>query len=86
MTTTSVDSPAKKAFPTKEFKVELIRHDLSQTEVAKHLGVSRVLVTQVVNNLRTATRVRKMLERLYSDLINSTYKSLQDYKLKHNGV
>lgn len=79
MTTTRVDSPRKKMFPTKEFKIELIRHDLSQAEVAKRLGVSRVLVAQVVNNLRTATRVRKNLELILREMKAKTFTSLSDY-------
>lgn len=82
---TSVDSPRKKMFPTKEFKVELIRHDLNQTEVAKYLGhKNRSVVCQIVNGLVPTTRSQRtsdFLLKIFDDMKAGTFTSLKDYEV-----
>lgn len=66
-------------FPTKEFLIELIRHDLSQKEIADYLGITGPAVSKVINNLGTSYRVRDFLDRLLRDMEKGKFKRLEDY-------
>ena len=66
-------------FPTKEFKIEMIKHDLTAAQIGRRLGTRRIIVTQVINNLGTSQRIRDFLYRLLYDMRSGKFKRLEDY-------
>ena len=66
-------------FPDKEFRIELIRHDLTLMQIANRLGVSHQAVSQVVYNVATSDRIRGFLDRLLRDMRTGKFTRLEDY-------
>ena len=70
-------------FPSKEMKIELIRWDLNVSDIARHLGVSRSAVSQVIHNLgyrsERAEWIRFFLERIFDDMQAGEFTKLKDY-------
>jgi len=46
-----------------EIKIALIRANVLQSKIARKLGVSKVIVTNVIKGRRTSMRVRKAIAR-----------------------
>lgn len=67
-------------FPSKELKIELLRHDLTVSDVARHLGENRSQVSQVLHNFSKTPRIRFFLERILDDMRAGTFTSLEDYE------
>lgn len=55
-----------------KIRAELILHGKRQTEIAKKLGVSPVIVANVIKNTRTSGRVRKEIAKA----VKSTVKEI----------
>lgn len=75
-------SPTTK-FPTIEFKIELLRHRVRQQDIARHLGCSEVVISQLVNDRVSMTRMRRIsnfLLRILDDMQAGRFTSLEDYK------
>ena len=66
-------------FPTKEFKIELIKHDITLTEIAHYLGVSSPAISRIIYNVATSDRIRQFLDRLLRDMQSGKFKRLGDY-------
>ena len=66
-------------FPTKEFRIQCMIHDLKQTDIAEHLGVHPSAVSQVVNNLRQTPEIKSFLMRILRDMKTGSFAKLDDY-------
>ena len=66
-------------FPTKDFRIELIRHDLNQREIARYLGVHPSMVSQVVNNFWSTAWVYDFLLLILREMQAGTFTRLSDY-------
>jgi hypothetical protein len=76
-------SPAKK-FPTIEFKIELLRHRVRQQDIARHLGCSEVVISQLVNDRVSMTRMQRIsnfLLKIFNEMQAGTFTSLTDYEV-----
>ena len=56
-----------------EIKVALIRAKKTQAQIARKLGVSKVIVTHVIKNQRTSHRVRRAIAKAIGRRINELW-------------
>lgn len=68
-------------FPSKEMKIELLRHDLFVTDIARYLGVGRSTVSNVIHNYDRTPWIRLFLERLLDDMRVGEFSRLEDYRV-----
>ncbi len=66
-------------FPSKELKVQLVIHDLTVSDIARHLGKNRSTVSQVLHNFNKTPRIRVFLERILDDMRAGKFTKLEDY-------
>jgi len=66
-------------FETKAFKIELIRYGLTITQIAKHLGVARSTVSQIINNFYQGKEIRGRLIRMLGAMQAGKFTRLEDY-------
>jgi len=66
-------------FPTKEFKIEMIRHDLTGAQIARHLRIFPQQLSMVICNQRNTEQIKLTLYALLNDMRAGRFKSLEDY-------
>lgn len=66
------------AFPTIEFKIELLRHGITQRQLAAHFRVHFSLVAQVINNF-CGSPIADRMQRMLTDMRLGKFKRLEDY-------
>jgi len=66
-------------FPTKEFKIELIKHDLTGRAIARHFRVHPTLISLVIHNQPSSARIYDKLNQMLCDMRKGKFKRLEDY-------
>lgn len=70
----------KEAFPTEEFQQLLRRHGITQTQIAKSLGVKQGQVSKVIWGHRPQEFIRLFVDKIMVDLKTGKFTSLDAYE------